>query len=119
MSGDKLTVTQADRDVAADLWRDFVARPGECIVENCLRRAEMDDSGLIHSIARHRTNTTTELVEALRDFCISAECAAGCVEDVTEDDAYSEILSFAGSALGVSYLNARKALALHDRGEVE
>ncbi|WP_311270880.1 hypothetical protein [Sphingobium sp. WCS2017Hpa-17] len=48
--------------------------------------------------------------KALEEFCQSAECAAGCDEGCSEDDAYSEILSFAGSALAVSYAAARAAL---------
>jgi len=47
---------------------------------------------------------------ALKDFCKSAECAAGCDESVSQDEAYSQILSFAGSALAVSYARARAAL---------
>lgn len=50
------------------------------------------------------------LEEGLRDFCLSAECAAGVDEGASEDVAESEIMSFAGSALAVSYSKARALL---------
>jgi hypothetical protein len=52
--------------------------------------------------------------EALGDFCLSAECAAGVNEGATEDEAASEIMSSMGSAMAVSYTNARAALATPD-----
>ena len=59
-------VTQADRDLAANIWQDLVARPGECIVERALRRGDMDDSPLIEILARHRlTSRQDGLREAL------------------------------------------------------
>lgn len=49
-------VTDADREAAADMWRDYVAKPGECIVERQMRSGEMDDfSSLIHAFSHHRT----------------------------------------------------------------
>ena len=54
ITGLPVEVTQADRDAAANIWQDFVARPGECIVERALRRGDMDDSPLIERLARHR-----------------------------------------------------------------
>ena len=50
------------------------------------------------------------LEEGLRDFCLSAECAAGVDEGASEDVEESEIMSFAGSALAVSYSKARALL---------
>jgi len=47
-------VTDADREAAADIWRDFVARPGECIVEKQLRSGSMDDSALVQTIRNVR-----------------------------------------------------------------
>lgn len=48
--------------------------------------------------------------EALEDFCLSAECAAGCDEGVSPDTASSEIMSAMGSAMSVSYDRARQSL---------
>lgn len=53
------------------------------------------------------------LLAALEDFCMSAECAAGCDEGVSEDVAYSEVLSFGGSALASSYMKAQHAIAAY------
>lgn len=52
-----------------------------------------------------------ELLDALADFCLSAESAAGCIDGASHDENYSEILSFAGSALASSYDKARGILA--------
>lgn len=51
------------------------------------------------------------LGEALDDLCRSVEYSAGCDEGVDPDTAYSEIMSFAGVSLAVSYSNGRTALA--------
>jgi hypothetical protein len=61
-------VTQTDRDVAADIWRDYVARIGEVIVERNMRAGGLDD-GLPAILARHRCTTEArieELAEAAR-----------------------------------------------------
>jgi hypothetical protein len=69
MNKDTMPVVQADRDEAADVWRDFVARPGECIVENNLRNGSMDEvSDLVQAFARHRIATETKSAETIRDL---------------------------------------------------
>lgn len=60
-------VNDDDRVVAADIWRDFIAKTGEVIVENCLRRGDMDDSLLVERISSHRAQATAELVGVLRE----------------------------------------------------
>lgn len=50
------------------------------------------------------------LEEGLGEFCLAAECAAGCDEGVTEDDATSEIMSAMGSPMTVAYTRARASL---------
>jgi hypothetical protein len=48
-------VEQVDRDAAADIWRDMIARPGECIAEMQIRAGgAMDAMPLIQAFARHR-----------------------------------------------------------------
>jgi tetratricopeptide (TPR) repeat protein len=110
-----LAVTQTDRDAAADFYGKYLARAGEVPVEAAFRFGQVDESPLIQAFSRHRIASAQvkagALREALEDFCKSAECAAGCSEGVSQDDAYSEILSFAGSALAASYARARAALA--------
>jgi hypothetical protein len=65
-------VTPEDREAAADYWRDFVAKVGECIVENSIRRGDMDGQESVLRFARHRTQAEAKskveiavLVEAL------------------------------------------------------
>jgi hypothetical protein len=48
-----LAVTQADRDAAADIWRDYVAKVGEVIAERSIREGKMD-FGLPSILAKHR-----------------------------------------------------------------
>lgn len=59
------------------------------------------------------TDTVTAL---LRDFCLAAECAAGCAEGVTPDIARDEILSSMGSPMAVAYVNAREHITRTDGG---
>lgn len=54
MSENPVAVTQADRDAAGDIWRDFVARTGECITEKAIRSGGIDDGALVQAFARHR-----------------------------------------------------------------
>ena len=49
-----MEVSDAVWEAAANIWRDFVARPGEIIAERALREGRMDDSNLIGTLARHR-----------------------------------------------------------------
>lgn len=36
-------VSQRDREIAADIWRDYVAKVGEVIAERCMREGGLDD----------------------------------------------------------------------------
>jgi hypothetical protein len=51
-----------------------------------------------------------EMREALEEFCLSAECAAGVDEGADQDTASSYIMSAMGSAMAVAYDRARNAL---------
>lgn len=86
MSGDKLTVTQED-----------VARAKE-VAALTYGTAPLRD--VAELFAKHRTNTTTELVEALRDLL------AGLDRAYPREPYEEEPEMFA---------RAREALALHDR----
>lgn len=58
-------IEQCDRDAAADIWRDYVAKIGECMVERQMRSGEMDEfSSLIHTVARHRIAAHNAAIEA-------------------------------------------------------
>lgn len=46
-----IDVTQSARDAAADVWHDYVAKIGECIVENSIRKGGMDESNLVQAFA--------------------------------------------------------------------
>jgi len=68
-------LTQADRDRAADTWRDYVAKLGECIVERAMRSGNMDDSSFAQAFASHRTQSTAALAaenERLRGLLTAA-----------------------------------------------
>lgn len=76
----QVTVTQADRDAAADIWRDYVARVGECIAERGMRSGGLDD-GLPTLLARHRTQVSTteeRLREALREMVYETTHLSPC-----------------------------------------
>lgn len=62
-------ITDSDREAAADIWRDYVARVGEIIVEKQMRQGGLDD-GLPTRLAEHRTQSTTAMsaeLDALRE----------------------------------------------------
>jgi hypothetical protein len=68
-------VVQEDREAAADVWRDMIAKPGECIAEKQIRAGgAMDTMPLTQAFARHRHRFASpqtvggagELVERLR-----------------------------------------------------
>ena len=63
------TIKQTDRDAAADMWRDYVAKPGECIVERQMRSGEMDEySSMIQAFARHSEQGEAETVAGIVAF---------------------------------------------------
>jgi len=53
MTEPTVEVSQSDRDAAADVWRDYIARTGEIIVERNMRKGGLDD-GIPTIFARHR-----------------------------------------------------------------
>lgn len=60
MTQDKVTVTQADRDAAAEYWQTFVARVGEVIVGNQMRKGGLDELESVQAFARHREAAEAE-----------------------------------------------------------
>ena len=63
-------VIQSDRDAAADIWRDYVAKIGECLAETGIRSGGVDDGSLVQTIARHRQQAEARaerLVAALQE----------------------------------------------------
>ena len=58
-------VTQADREAAAEFWQTFVARPGECIVRNQIRKGNLDEMESVQSFARHRAAAVAEATAPL------------------------------------------------------
>lgn len=53
-------ITDSDREAAADIWRDYVARVGEIIVEKQMRQGGLD-YGLPTRLAEHRVQSTTAM----------------------------------------------------------
>ena len=68
---DVVEVTQADREAAADVWRDYIARIGEVMAEKAIRKGISDDTIIVQAFARHR-------ITALR----LAETSAALPDDV-------------------------------------
>jgi hypothetical protein len=129
MSGDKLTVTQHARDAAALLADEVLS--GWCHIGGndipAIRNGFWDDDHtdlglLVKAFARFesetiaRTNTTTELVEALRGLLARQGHSEPMLADGRKlsDDTIVTILCTTGDIR-----RARKALNLHDRGERE
>lgn len=77
---DVVEVTQADREAAADVWRDYIARIGEVMAEKAIRKGISDDTIIVQAFARHR-------ITALRLAETSAALpndVAGLVEDAKQ-----------------------------------
>ena len=55
MSDEVNEVTQADRDAAADIWKNYIARVGEIMAEKAIREGASDDTMIVQAFARHRT----------------------------------------------------------------
>lgn len=53
-------ITDSDREAAADIWRDYVARVGEIIVEKQMRQGGLD-YGLPTRLAEHRIQSTAAM----------------------------------------------------------
>lgn len=70
---DVVEVTQADREAAADVWRDYIARIGEVMAEKAIRKGISDDTIIVQAFARHR-------ITALR----LAETSAALPDDVAK-----------------------------------
>ena len=67
-------VSQRDREIAADIWRDYVAKVGEIIAERCMREGGLDD-GLPSIVATYRA----EIESATIELCAGAGYIA-CAE---------------------------------------
>lgn len=55
-------VSQRDREIAADIWRDYVAKVGEIIAERCMREGGLDD-GLPSIVATYRAEIEAATIE--------------------------------------------------------
>lgn len=98
MTNESAPVEQRDRDAAADIWRDYIARTGEIIVERNMRAGGLDD-GLPALLAKHRTACTPTAVDgdmvdisSIRSAWASAEEAAEREREgpsAGEDSAYA------------------------------
>ena len=68
MSGVESGVTQADRDVAADIWENYIARTGEVMTQRAMRDGKLDE-GLPTILAAHRQAAYAAGVSAERGRC--------------------------------------------------
>ena len=46
-----IPVSQEAREAAADIWRDYVAKIGECMAEKSIRSGAQDDTLIVQAIA--------------------------------------------------------------------
>lgn len=100
-------VTQGDREKAASMM-DIQGGPNT--MPSHIRMGQDDGHPVVQAFARHRLTALADAERKLEDMCASLECAAGCDEGVTKDQAYSEILSWGGSAVASSYASARQEI---------
>jgi len=56
-------VTKEDREAAANVWRDYVAKIGEVMAEKAIRNGGNDDTNIVQAFATHR-HTSTAASEA-------------------------------------------------------
>lgn len=61
-------VSQRDREFAAVIWRDYVAKVGEVIVARCMRDGELDD-GLPSILATYRAEIEAATIERCAGVC--------------------------------------------------
>lgn len=61
-------VSQRAREAAADIWRDYVAKVGEVIVERCMREGGLDD-GLPSILARFEAEIRADATAIERERC--------------------------------------------------
>ena len=83
-------ITQADREAAADVWRDYVARTGEIIVERNMRAGGLDE-GLPCAFARHRLASQPEGGTVALDGNDSWEALFGIMEGNVPDEMTEEV----------------------------
>lgn len=85
-------ITDSDREAAADIWRDYVARVGEIIVEKQMRQGGLD-YGLPTRLAEHRIQSTAAMAAEIERLKASkahiledAKQAREAVRQLREDD---------------------------------
>jgi len=77
-------ITDSDREAAADIWRDYVARVGEIIVEKQMRQGGLD-YGLPTRLAEHRIQSTAAMsaeIERLKGMAGKICDGCGSVEHI-------------------------------------
>lgn len=87
-------VTQGDREAAADIWRDYVARVGEVMVEKGMRAGTLDE-GLPNVLARHRIAAENAALERAAKVATSIYCEG----DWLDRNLAAEVISTAIRAL--------------------
>ncbi len=106
-------MSQAARNAAADLWRDLIARPGECIAERQIRAGGgMDELPATQAFARFEAT-------------IRAECAADAAARDAEIARLREALKNIADDCEADYppshgaikYSARAALNTNDEGK--
>lgn len=77
---ERVVVTEADRQTAANIWRDYVSKIGECMVERVMLEGKLDD-GLPTILAQHRIAAieATGVVELRELFKLAVDLEAALV----------------------------------------
>ena len=55
-------VTQEDRNAAANIWRHYVAKIGECLAEKAIRSGANDDTMIVQAFAAHAADTRAKVI---------------------------------------------------------
>lgn len=116
-------VTQTDREAAANVWRDYVAKIGEVMAEKAIRNGGNDDTNIVQAFATHRHTSTAaseariaELEGALKE----AEEVFSLVERpaITDPD-YHAVIAQLGERIGFGALMSGASAEWRKRGDIE
>lgn len=110
-------VTAEDREAASKVavtaeWKDacLAGKLDRTLPVQTMRHHRLATKAALEAQIASLKQRLESAEEVIREVCLSAECAAGCDEQVTPDTALSEIMKAMGTAMAFSYGAARAFL---------